>query len=301
MIRGALVVTAVALLSALAPLAVYTISLAAFGLLHVLCELRYVDARFTPRIPRRTVAALSLLLLLIALLRTLGFAGTLPGVFSATAELSLVALLVVVALPHLRRFRPLGLLALALFLLAIFLAPLAALPILALLHNLTPVGFLAEALPAQRRRQALVRCSVVFLAVPAVIACGRFGPSGFDPLGAGPLRGHLGAFLPREWTGAAWASSLFAAAVYLQVMHYVAVVYLLPRLSKEWRPKEALLPWPRPRLFHRAAAAAGALLFVAFALSFRDARAFYGIAASVHAWVEIPLLLMAPSLGPPRS
>jgi hypothetical protein len=294
MIRAA-VVAGAALLAAAFPLALYTLSLAAFGLVHVLFELRYVDARFSPRVPRGALAAISFLLLATALERTLGFAGLLPPRTAAVVELALLAGLIGAVLPHLRRFAPLGVAALGLVVGALLYAPLAALPLLALLHNLTPVGFLAEALPPARRRRAMALCALVFLAVPAAVALLslRLEGGGWDPLGAGPLGDHLRAFVPASTPGAA---AIFSAAVYLQVMHYAAVVYLLPPLAPEWRPAAALLPWPRPTLFHRGAAALAALLFVAFALSFRDARAFYGIAASVHAWVEIPLLLIAPTL-----
>jgi hypothetical protein len=45
-----------------------------------------------------------------------------------------------------------------------------------------------------------------------------------------------------------------------------------------------------------AGAAIGSLLL--FAWSFRDARAAYGVLAAVHAWVEVPILLLA--LAPDR-
>lgn len=303
--RGAAAVLFAAAVSVAFPLAAYTVSLAAFGLVHVLFELRYVDARFSPRLPRRTLAMVSILLLALAAGRTAGFLGHLPRNRASILELSLLAALVAAILPELRRFAPLGLAALALVLFALFAAPLAALPVLALLHNLTPVGFLAEALPRERRGRAMLLCAIVFLAVPALIASGL--PSRLlagrepDPLGAGPLADHIGAFLPAAWAGGALARPLFAAAVYLQLMHYAAVVHLLPRLAPEWRPAGSLLPWPKPAAFLRATAALAALLFVAFALSFGDARAFYGIAASVHAFVEIPLLLVAPELARPRA
>jgi hypothetical protein len=38
---------------------------------------------------------------------------------------------------------------------------------------------------------------------------------------------------------------------------------------------------------------AGAVAFVAFVADFAGARAWYGVIAAVHAWVELPVLLLA--------
>ena len=43
----------------------------------------------------------------------------------------------------------------------------------------------------------------------------------------------------------------------------------------------------------------GALVsFAAFFLAFSDARAVYGLFALVHAWIEIPILLLALAIRP---
>ena len=59
----------------------------------------------------------------------------------------------------------------------------------------------------------------------------------------------------------------------------------------------------RERFFPRLLAGIGAFTLVGFALSFGDARRAYGVFAAVHAWIEIPLLLLAvtPLTAAPRT
>jgi hypothetical protein len=45
-------------------------------------------------------------------------------------------------------------------------------------------------------------------------------------------------------------------------------------------------------------AVVAALSFGAFFLAFSDARAVYGLFALVHAWIEIPILLLALAIRP---
>jgi hypothetical protein len=81
-------------------------------------------------------------------------------------------------------------------------------------------------------------------------------------------------------------------------MHYAVVLHVLPRLSGGGETAGARLPWPR-RGFVAGTAAAGALMAAAFAGDFVGARALYAVAAALHAWLEIPVLLLACAV-PPR-
>lgn len=294
---AAAVVVVAALLAVVLPLGTYTLTLATLGLPHVLAELGYVDARFSARLARGQLGALAGLLAGAAGLRAAGLLGWLPGPTLAALELGLVAALAALALPALAR-RGAGPLALGLLLVGLLaggvvVGPAPTLVVLAGLHNLTPVGFLAERLRGAARTRALLVCALVFGALPLLIASGRLHALlGAGPLldatpfaSAGGLERHLGAFVPGPWLGAAWAVPLFSAAAFLQVMHYAVVLHVLPRLEP---PRVA-----SPRRAALVLAVAGLLLLPLFALDFALARRVYGVAAAVHAWLEVPLLLLA--------
>lgn len=298
---AAALVLVAAVAAVLLPLGTYTLTLATLGLPHVLAELGYVDARFSARLGRGQRAALAGLLAGAAGLRVAGLLGWAPGSTLAALELGLVAVLAALALPPLAR-RGAGPLALGLSLVALLaggvvVGPAPTLVVLAFLHNLTPVGFLAERLRGATRTRALLACALVFGALPLLIASGRLHALVQSLLQAGPLLDaspfasaggldrHLGAFVPGPWLDAAWAVPLFSAAAFLQVMHYAVVLHVLPRLepSRRVSPGRAAL----------VLALAGGALLPLFALDFALARRVYGVAAAVHAWLEVPLLLLA--------
>ncbi len=300
-----LAVAAVAMVATAAPLLVYTLSLAAFGLPHVLAELRYVDVRFRARLTRPLLVGLGALLGVLVIGRVAGLAGW-DGAERAPVELMILAGLAAVTLPRLARhgIAPLllGILVVALASFGCVTAPTVALVLLAVLHNLTPVGFLAERLRGTARRKALAACAVAFGLVPAMLMAGwprlLLAQAGWispdaSLLPAGPLSAHLGSFVPAPWLDAAFATDLFVAAVYMQVLHYAVVIHVLPRLLDEANEAETTIRWPRGKVFPRLLAAVGAFTLVGFALSFGDARRAYGVFAAVHAWIEIPLLLLA--------
>lgn len=296
---GALVLLA-ALLAVLLPLGTYTLSLAVLGLPHVLAELGYVDARFSARLGRGQTGGLAALLAGVAGLRVAGLLGWLPGPTLAALELGLVVALAALALPALARrgVAPLGvgLLLVAALATGVVAGPAPTLVVLAFLHNLTPAGFLAERLRGPARTRALLACALVFGALPVAIASGRLHAA----LGAGPaldatpfasaggLERHLGAFVPAPWLDRAWAVPLFSAAAFLQVMHYAVVLHVLPRLAPSRRG-----PLATPGRAALVVGLAGLALLPLFALDFALARRVYGVAAALHAWLEVPVLLLA--------
>jgi hypothetical protein len=286
------------------PLATYTLTLAAFGLAHVLCELRFVRARFGPRLASDLQRALVLLVGLVALGRLARRFAVLDARVADTLELLVGVALVVVVLPTLARAgRGRGALAAVLGLvLAIVaaVAPVHALLALAVVHNLTPVGFLADALSGRARARALAWAAVAFAIVPIAIASGLpfallralgLAAPELAVLPAGPLADHLGAYIPAGLVDAPWVMHAFSACVFLQCAHYLAVLDLLPR---------TLPDRPSPR-FAPIVAALAAVAFVAFAVDFADARRSYGVLAAVHAWIELPLLLLATALARPAA
>ncbi|AFZ24789.1 hypothetical protein Cylst_2583 [Cylindrospermum stagnale PCC 7417] len=78
-------------------------------------------------------------------------------------------------------------------------------------------------------------------------------------------------------------------------MHYAVVIGVLPQWdnANQWRTTNGFFPWHQQKQFRWLVTLLSALLFIGFARSFINARAVYGIAAAVHAWVEIPILLLA--------
>ena len=284
------------------PLATYTASLAMFGLAHVGAELRYLDHRFGTRLGPPMVAWLAGLLGLAAALRLAGMTDWLPRSAAVPAEILCVALAVLpMALRAVGSARWVAAgLSLALLLGATF-APFLTLLALALTHNLMPLGFLAERLRGGLRVRALLGGGICFLGLPLLIATGlpfawlaslglvapEFGP--FPS--AGGLDANLTAYVPIWARAEDWAASVFSAAVFAQCMHYAAVIGVLPRLiGAEARPA---LRWPAATRFGWGLAAVGAALLVGFALDYGFARKVYALAALVHAWAELPVLLLA--------
>ena len=283
-----------------APLALYTLSLALLGLPHALAELRFVAARFGPGRPRALLGAVLALLGLVVLLKIAALAGLLRGFGAArlglVAELALALALAALALPRLWRrglgFALAGGLLVAAVAVGTALAPLPTLLALAVLHTLTPLGFLAEGAGGPTRRSTLAWGALLFLGLPLLLASGwplaawhGALPLALeaDPLGAGPLAHHFGAFFPAGWHGEAALLSAFAAVAFAQVMHQGTVLAVLPRL----------LLRPTPRWVWWGLAAAATVSLVTFSADFFGARQLYGVVAAVHAWVELPILLAA--------
>lgn len=288
----------------LLPLPTYALTLACFGLPHVLAELRYVDDRFGARLPSTLTRAIFALLVAVVLVRTLAFTRVLNGTPRVVAELLLVAALAWCVVPLARRgawrAAALGTLAGLAPLVLSATAPVETLVLLALLHNLTPVGFLAERLAGPTRRRALGLSALLFVGVPAaIVGLGLASTFGMAHTVArvGAITEHTRVFVP-SFVPAAMVVDLFAAAVWLQVLHYIAVLGVLPYLGRgdaPRSPREAL--WPRRQRGRRILLASGIVSCALFMLTFAEARAFYGIAAAVHAWVEVPLLLAATGPG----
>lgn len=275
------------------PLGVYVLTLAGFGLAHVLWEFRVVAARYGPVAGAVLRQQVGLLLLAVMGARAAQVLGWVPGGTRQSVELGLLIALVLAPLPLLWRFRArrsaaVGIGAALLLAGGAAAAPAGTLLFLAVAHNLTPVGLLADAAPAGRRASTLALAGAAFLAGPLLVASGLPGALlGVDPaaspLPAGPLAAHLGAYFPAAWHAAPWASNAFAGVVFAQCLHYAAVLHLLPAAVGDRPPPRFVVP----------AVLAGLALFAAFWADFAQARQVYGIAAAAHAWVELPALLLA--------
>jgi len=289
--------------SAAAPLAVYSVTLAAFGLPHVLSELRYVDRRFGRGLGGRTVLAMAGLLAAIVAARGAALLRLLPPSVEQPLELALVALLALTAARGSATPRLLAVgLALVIGVLAIA-DPFETMVGFSILHNLTPLGFLWQLAPPRRRTRVMASAAAAFLGLPLLAASGapRMALSALgvplatlDPLSAGPLAANLPVYVPQGLLSSAHAVDLFTASVVAQQAHYAAVIVVLPWLLSRWSPgARGLAPWPRGTVFYAAVAALAALALSRFAVDFAGARGVYSLAAAVHAWIEIPILILA--------
>jgi hypothetical protein len=276
-----------------APLALYTISLAVFGLPHALAELRFIGVRYGPVAPRPARAVALALLSGVVAERLVAL---ITQVHRPRLELALAVALAALALPHLARRSGRRAAAGAALIggvaVGAAVAPTPTLLALAVLHNLTPVGFLAEATTGHARRQVLIVGGVLFAFLPALLASGApvalwqsWAPLALeaDPLDGGPLATHFGAFFPAVWHGDPAILNAFAAVAFLQVMHHSAVLGALPRLLPARAGRPAVM----------ALGALGSLGLLTFSLDFTFARRIYGVVAAVHAWIELPVLLAA--------
>ena len=288
-----------------APLLTYTLTLAVLGGAHVLCELRFVEARFSARLAPRLLAGIGTFLGFIVVLRLLRALELWGGYDSVTAELIGVVGLGALTLPTLAGagLLPLlvGVLVVAAVGIGLLLEPMITILALACLHNWTPLGFLAEGLPASERKTGQVMAAVAFVAVPLLIATGL--PAALigvawqelTVLPTGSLAANLGAYIPAMFHHEHWAIPAFSAFVFAQCMHYAAVIGVLPRISPGGPQADAAVGLSRipARAWLLGVVVITAVGFVGYVLDFRTARNWYAIIAAVHAWVEVPVLLLA--------
>jgi hypothetical protein len=241
----------------------------------------------------------------IAAMRVASSAAILSSYTATLVELSLGGVLALSAAWFMRRWKLAGIAIALAFGIGVVYAPIPTFLVWAWVHNLTPLGFIAEATEGEERRRLVGTLSIFFLLVPALVATGIFHQAAFALTGFSAANGPsafgaearpLGSFL---WPGATVESdvALFSAAVVAQSMHYVAVILFLPRLITQ-RPQlaqgTALAPWPRQwSIFAWVIAGIAAAAFIVYAVDYSTARSAYGVAAAIHAWVELPIFLMA--------
>jgi hypothetical protein len=287
-----------------APIATFVLMISAFGLPHVLYELRYCDERFSARAPAQALWIIGALLALIALMRIGNGAHLIPSAIFMPIEFMFGAGLAFTAAYFMRERRVLGAVIGLAFALGAAFAPIETFLIWAWLHNLTPMGFVAEITEGRERQRWLLLLSVPFFVLPALVASGAVH--------------HLASFVVAD--NALWGASvfgagdkpllsflapgssnltLFSAAVVAQSMHYVAVIVLLPQLlaAKQGASRSTVIPWPSWPVFGVAVGVIATLAFGIYAVSYTDARAAYGVAAAIHSWVEVPILLLALGQG----
>lgn len=285
--------------SVMFPLLTYSGGLALFGLAHVASEFRYVDDRFGQLIGKQLLTTLSILIAALMLLRLGGVTGVVDYKSAQILELLLGSVLIACTFSVCHKQLPLWLAVIssALLLLGLWLAPAMTFVVVAVLHNWTPVGFWLEAVQKKNVKRAQLACFILFVGLPLFIASGVpshiLASLGFwfpetSILPTGSLEAQLGVFVPSLMKGIS-AAYLFSAVTFAQCMHYIAVIYILPQLSKQ---KNAILPWPSRRTMWILVVMATLFLITGYVFNFGKARAVYGIFAVAHAWIEIPILIL---------
>ncbi len=273
------------------PFTTYALTLATFGIAHVAIELRYIDSRFYQRFGDKIEIKLLQLVLAIALLRVGSIAGIIPSQIAYLLELSCGLGLIAIAsyrLWTIERLRgAIGLGLGCLLGMGIIADPIATSTIFAIFHNLTPVGFIIERQGVKMKRVPII-CAAIFGLMPLAILWCRLFPIVRLPLEQN--HSYLSAFIAPAWQQFPIAQPLFAAVVFLQCMHYATVIGLF----SQWTPTLANTrsTWLSAKYFYLLLAGISIGFFIAFQHSFVLTRAYYGIIASIHAWIEIPLLLL---------
>jgi len=259
-----------ALLASSLPLTSYVLSLSLFGLPHIYCELKYINDRFSDRFNQQfKIMVLSILCIicinsLIALIH--------PDSFYLEISLCLILMLVVLSYCYAPSLVCLSFL--LLLIVGIILNPILVLFTMAFLHNLTPWGFLKEL-------RANTHSIIVFIVFPILVfmlsALFALDFNFYSPTNASNYLSH---YIPRQLQEIDWLKSLFASAVYLQLIHYDATIRVLPTFMQN----RLKLNWTLLVLF--------AGVFIAFMMNFTFSRAYYSIFATFHAWLEVPILLI---------
>ncbi|MFG2911059.1 hypothetical protein ACGF13_39180 [Kitasatospora sp. NPDC048286] len=276
-----------------APTGLAVLGLAAFGLLHNVLELRYVAGRFAAVLAGPLLRLLLVLVTGIVLCRLLP-----PSRVAQSAEILLAYGLLAAACRYgLRGRRRLSVVGAVLLVAAgaVSLAfPAYHFVVLAHLHNVVPLLFLAEwsRRLARGRAAFLTLQSAWVLLVPALLLSGLLDgllarrPGGWtDRLAA--------AYTPPGWLTPQVGLRFLAVFAFLQTMHYVVWVWFLPRYAPEAAERfDARVPGLRGVRAWGLGAGAGVLLALLFAVDYAQGRSVYAALASYHAYLEFPVLLM---------
>ena len=289
------------------PVWLYSTTLAIFGGMHVLSELRYVELRFGERL-KGLMIPVGLFLAGLVVLRGGAAADFWPrDIFQLRLENLAIVGLALLCMPRLLRSGVVPTLVGGAVVVMVGWGlvrnPVLTAFILSALHNWTPVGFLAEALPTAERRKGLVLALVGFGALPILLATG-WGQSAL----AGLV--EMSTEIPGLLTGSAddqisgWprtvrrtmdAPALFAALAFAQCMHYIAVIGLMPRICPEANPPSEAWFFGKvsAHRFWQITAVLSGVLVLGFCFDFGLSRKWYFVPATLHAWIELPALLLA--------
>lgn len=295
------------------PVLVWAVTLAAFGVPHAIVELRWVGCRYASSWARQRTAVA--LLAVVGLLRLFALQFVWPANWLAAAELTIGMLLVVAVLwrdAGVGRVRTgVGAAVFALLGWGLALAPIDTLLLLAVVHNAVPIALLADRLrdpdlSTNQRRCWGAAVAGGFTILPLWLVtggaaqwCGLVGPNTTARdvelaalLELTPVDGLM-AFVP-SWFPPTRALDLLRTAAFLQCLHYVLVLLVLPLLGAAPRGlASARVRGPSELPVLLLVAGLAILFCAAFLSDFRDTRATYGTLAAVHVWAELPAVLLA--------
>ncbi|GAA5184521.1 hypothetical protein GCM10025771_38770 [Niveibacterium umoris] len=268
------------------PQGLYLFALALFGLPHVLWELAWVRQVWGAALPRMLWMPLLGVLTMQALARFGLWSGRLDAATAAACDAASLAVCLFVTvfmtprLPRPRRYAFVAVgLAVPAGLIAVADTPyvVGVLAALAIAHNFTPLGLMpSDARIGRWPARPLL--GVMFLA--PLLCCGLlWGAHSGVATGSTPPS-EIGWLQGRSTQLAAAA---LPALVWAQCLHYLSVLYLMPRaIGPAWRG----LPM-RPLALLLCAG-----LSLYFFTDYKSARGLYAVAAGVHAWLEWPLILL---------
>ncbi|MES3025972.1 MAG: hypothetical protein V4857_30695 [Pseudomonadota bacterium] len=273
------------------PLPLYLVSLALFGLPHIVLELSFLRSRYAARWPTRWWIALGIVLLLQALGRAAAWHGEFSVESSRIVDvlaLFLLALLILLAPMRVGwPARVTGLLGAGAVMWLLERGDLVeALLLLAIAHNFTPLALAWDMAREHRPARGMAWMITGMLMLPPLVALSAWG-GGIVPAAFAGQSWSLAGQLPSNIDGAR-GEAVLSAIVLAQCLHYYCVIVLLPRAEAR-RVGKAITP--APLLF---ALLVAVLLHLAYYLhDFSSARQLYAVAAGFHAWLEWPVLLMA--------
>ncbi|GAB3885211.1 hypothetical protein GCM10028802_34870 [Terrabacter terrigena] len=281
-------------------MATAVIGLILFGILHNLLEIRYVAGRFSGLLGR------PFLDLLVALTTAIFICRLLAGIVGRPAQLAEILLgyvIIALAARHgldgRRRHLAWAVLTAAAGVSLAF--PAYHFVVLTHLHNVVPLFFLWEwsrRITSRRGRQAFRAVQLLWVvAIPAVVLLGLLdGSLTTDP---GIVRSVVGdgqtvlaTSAPPGAAATLLGSRFLTVFAFMQTMHYVVWVALLPRVAPDASAAfEARVPWVTgPRLWAVGFLVA-AVFAVLFGVDFAQGKALYAALASYHAYLELPVLL----------
>jgi hypothetical protein len=175
----------------------------------------------------------------------------------------------------------------------LLLAPIPTMLLVAVGHNWTPVPLLMDTRPS---RTWVVLAALAFAVLPLLIATGLpwhgltllgLTHAELDVVTGGMLHQQYAAYLPRSWHTAAWIQHAFSAIVFAQCAHYIAVLGVMPAVKDG--PERVM---PARRWIASTIAILSLGLLCLYIIDFRASRELYGVFSSMHAWVEIPIILL---------
>lgn len=273
------------------PLPLYLISLAAFGLMHVICEMGFLRSRYAARWSLGWWLALWAVLLLQAGMRGAVWLGGISALAGQVVDLlALLLLALVVGLAPSGAGWKVRLAGLILGGGVVWLLAqgdiLEVLLLLAMAHNFTPLA-MAWDLAREHSPSRPVAWAVSGLFILPLLVAGSGWTGAVIPNPAVPYSPLLDGQLPPEW-GGAYRQALLSAIVLAQCLHYYSVIYLLPRAQAQRTGISGSTAVARLVVL-----ALVGLMLGYYVSDYSAARKLYAVAAGIHAWLEWPVLLMA--------